>query len=226
MVTIENLSKNFGKKIVLKNINLTLDKGKIYGVVGVNGSGKSTFFNCIAGLHRFSGKITATIPELKNKIGFLPTEPYLFSKITGKEYLELLLLSRGDQVTNIERKNIFELPLQQYASTYSTGMKKKLALTAILLQKNDFYILDEPFNGVDIQSNQIITEIILKLKSLGKTVILSSHIFSTLTDTCDYMLVLENGQINTIVNKLDFKTLESDMKAYSIQNKIELLELQ
>jgi ABC-2 type transport system ATP-binding protein len=65
---------------------------------------------------------------------------------------------------------------------------KKLALTAILLQENKFFILDEPFNGVDIQSNIIITEIIIKLKELGKTILISSHIFSTLNDTCDEIL--------------------------------------
>jgi ABC-2 type transport system ATP-binding protein len=65
---------------------------------------------------------------------------------------------------------------------------KKLALTAILLQENKFFILDEPFNGVDIQSNIIITELIIKLKELGKTILISSHIFSTLNDTCDEIL--------------------------------------
>jgi ABC-2 type transport system ATP-binding protein len=125
----------------------------------------------------------------------------------------------------LDDKNIFDLPLNQYASTYSTGMKKKLALTAILIQKNNLFILDEPFNGVDIQSNIIITEIIHRLKELNKTVIISSHIFSTLNETCNAIFVLKNGEISKKVLKEDFKKLELEMKMFSIGNKIDKLEL-
>jgi ABC-2 type transport system ATP-binding protein len=104
-------------------------------------------------------------------------------------------------------------------------MKKKLALTAILLQKNDLFILDEPFNGVDIQSNIIITQIIDKLKELGKTVIISSHIFSTLADTCDEIYLMKNGEIIRKVNQKDFNNLETEMKEFSIGNLIEKLDL-
>ena len=104
-------------------------------------------------------------------------------------------------------------------------MKKKLALTAILLQGNEFFILDEPFNGVDIQSNIIITEIIHKLKALNKIVIISSHIFSTLSDTCDEIHLLRNGQFIKSVQKTDFHILEAEMKQITIGNKIEKLGL-
>ena len=129
------------------------------------------------------------------------------------------------KITNIEDKNIFDLPLNQYASTYSTGMKKKLALTAILLQKNNVYILDEPFNGVDIQSNLIITEIIKRFKELGKTVIISSHIFSTLAEVCDEIYLMKHGEIIKTVEKKDFNNLEKEMKEFTIGNKIDKLEL-
>jgi len=115
--------------------------------------------------------------------------------------------------------------LNQYASTYSTGMRKKLALTAILLQGNDFFILDEPFNGVDIQSNIIITEIILKLKELDKIVLISSHIFSTLSDTCDEIHLMSNGSIVKSVQKEEFLALETEIKQITIGNKIEKLKL-
>ena len=133
--------------------------------------------------------------------------------------------ARGKRNINIDQKNIFDLPLNQYASTYSTGMKKKLAITAILLQENEYIILDEPFNGVDIQSNIILTEIILKLKELDKIIIVSSHIFSTLSDTCDEILLLRKGEQIKSVQKVDFKTLEEEMKEITIGNRIEKLEL-
>ena len=104
-------------------------------------------------------------------------------------------------------------------------MKKKLALTAILLQKNNVYILDEPFNGVDIQSNLIITEIIKRLKELGKTVIISSHIFSTLAEVCDEIYLMKHGEIIKTVEKKDFNNLEKEMKEFTIGNKIDKLEL-
>ncbi|MBL7831342.1 MAG: ATP-binding cassette domain-containing protein [Saprospiraceae bacterium] len=225
MITVRNLSKNYGANKVLKNINIQFDKGKVYGIVGENGAGKTTLFRCIADFENYEGEIISNPNPIKNHLGLLLTEPFFFQKITGKEYIQLLCNARNIKTTDIQERNIFDLPLNQYASTYSTGMKKKLVLTAILLQGNDYFILDEPFNGVDIQSNIIITEIIHKLKELDKTVIISSHIFSTLSDTCDEIHLLSNGSFIKSVQKADFSALETEMKQMTIGNKIEKLEL-
>jgi ABC-2 type transport system ATP-binding protein len=104
-------------------------------------------------------------------------------------------------------------------------MKKKLALTAILLQRNEYFILDEPFNGVDIESNMLLTEIIHTLKKLGQTVIISSHIFSTLSDTCDEIFLLNDGAIMKSVQREEFPALETEMKQMTIGNRIEKLGL-
>ena len=225
MIHIKNLSKSFGNKEVLKNIDLEVKKGKVYGIVGENGAGKTTLFRCISGLEKYNGTIDSGVDSLKDHLGLLLTEPFFFSKITGKEYIQLLINARNIKLTDIEDRNIFDLPLNQYASTYSTGMKKKLALTAILLQQNDLYILDEPFNGVDIQSNQLITEIIHKLKSLEKLVIISSHIFSTLAETCDEIFLMKEGKVIRKVIKEDFNKLELEMKSFTIGNRIDRLRL-
>jgi ABC-2 type transport system ATP-binding protein len=118
---------------------------------------------------------------------------------------------------------VFELPLNQYAETYSTGMKKKLALLGILLQKNDILILDEPFNGVDIHSNMIIAEIIKRLKNSNKTILISSHIFSTLSENCDEIHLLKNGAIDRTVHQDAFGTLENEMKDFIVGNRLEKL---
>lgn len=227
MIEIKNLSKSFGTNHVLKNINLTLEEGKVYGIVGENGSGKTTLFRCLTGLELLDdGDIISPFKILKNHLGFLPTTPYYFPRITGREYLQLLCNARNIKIDNFDEKNIFDLPLDQYALIYSTGMKKKLALIGILLQQNDVFILDEPFNGVDIQSNIVITEIIHKLKSLGKTIVISSHIFSTLSDTCDEIHLLKEGKFVRKVFKDEFGVLEQEMKDITIGSSIEKLNLQ
>lgn len=225
MIEISNLSKQYGAVQALVNVNIRFDEGQVYGIVGENGAGKTTLFRCIAGLENYEGQIVTDTEPLKNYLGFLPTEPFYFSKITGTEYIQLLCNARGKKIKDIEEKNIFDLPLNRYASTLSTGMKKKLAIMAILLQENKYFILDEPFNGVDIQSNLILVEIVHKLRELKKTVIISSHIFSTLSDTCDEICLFSKGKFIKSVKKEDFSMLEADMKEFSIGNKIEKLKL-
>jgi len=223
-IIIKSLSKSYGNNEVLKNIELTFKKGTISGVVGKNGSGKTTLFKCIAGLEDYNGNIGYDNGILKNKLGFLPTNPYFLSKITGFEYLQLLCNARNINI-DINDKNLFDLPLNQYAETYSTGMKKKLALTGLLIQNNEIYILDEPFNGVDIQSSIIITELLIHLKKLNKIIILSSHVFSILTDTCDNLYYLKENKIIKTADRSSFYTIENEIKKDIILNNIDKMGL-
>lgn len=221
MLRIEKLSKSFGKKTLLQSISLQLKSGEVHGIVGENGAGKTTFFKCIAQLESHQGTVVFSDASQTPSIGFLETNPQFLSKMTGKEYLQLLCNARNINAVNFEDSNLFDLPLQQYASTYSTGMKKKLALTGILLQQNDIFILDEPFNGVDIQSNILIKEIIKKLQEKGKIILLSSHIFTTLQDTCDFLHYLKAGKIEKSVEKEKFPFIEELMKDAALHNKLQ-----
>ncbi|GAA4111919.1 ABC transporter ATP-binding protein [Aquimarina addita] len=225
MISVNLISKSYGAKQVLNAINVSFKPGEINGVVGENGAGKTTLFSCIAGLEAYKGQIDYNQVSIKSRVGFLPTNPHFLSKITGKEYLQLVCNARKVKLTDFKEQNIFDLPLQQYAETYSTGMKKKLALTGILLQRNDIFILDEPFNGVDIHSNIMINQIVMRLKALNKIVVLSSHIFSTLHETCDYLHYLKQGSIIKSVDKTAFDTIEKDMKSSGIDARIDALNL-
>lgn len=225
MIEIRKLSKSFGPTEVLADINLELKKAKIYGVVGENGSGKTTLFKCIAGLEDYDGNIKSEFKPLKNHLGLLLTEPYFLSKITAREYVIMMCNARNKSYDQLDKKNIFDLPLDKYAKQYSTGMKKKLAILAVLMQGNDVFILDEPFNGVDVQSNILISEILMELKKLEKTVLISSHIFSSLTDICDEIFLLKNGEINGVYAKGDFNLLRREMNEKAIGDRIKDLEL-
>lgn len=219
MISIQSLSKSYGSHRVLTNIQLNFRPGEINGIVGENGAGKTTLFKCMAELESYEGEVTYDRGILKNKMGYLPTDPFFLSKITGEEYLQLLCIARGITKVKIREANLFDLPLHEYAENYSTGMKKKLALTGLLLQKNEVFILDEPFNGVDLHSNLIIDEVLAKLKELNKIVVLSSHIFSTLK-SCDWLHHLKDGRIISSVSKEGFESIEQEMKKEGISRKV------
>lgn len=226
MIQLNSVSKHFGPKRIFENITTRFEPGKVYGIIGENGAGKTTLFRCIAGLEYHEGSIIADKKPLKNHLGYLLTEPYFFPKITGLEYLKLMTTARNQNIGKIDEKNIFDLPLSEYVSIYSTGMKKKLSLLAILLQGNDYFILDEPFNGVDLQSNLIILEIIQQLKQLNKIVIISSHILSTLKDSCDVVHFLDHGTFTHSFEAKDFDQLYKILNYEINSKKIELLNLQ
>ena len=225
MIEIKSLKKSYGKKDVLKGINLTFERGKVNGIVGENGAGKTTLFRCFTGLESYDGTMEFEAGLSKNNMGFLPTTPYMLSKITGLEYLQLMCNARNIKLSNIEDQNPFELPLDNFADQYSTGMKKKLALTAIFFQKNELFLFDEPFNGLDLQSNMLLKDIILKLRSLNKIVIVSSHIFSALGEICDQMHHLKEGKIIDSAFKADFKRIEDNMRNEDFRKRIDRLDL-
>ncbi len=224
MIAIDNLTKSYGKNRVLVDLQARFALGRVHGVVGDNGAGKTTLFRCMAGLETCEGRIEPAPALLRRNLGFLPAEPWYFPKMTGREYVRLLCSARGETARELDQRNVFDLPLDRYASDYSTGMKKKLALLAVLVQDNSLFILDEPFNGVDIQSNMIIMEIIHKLKEAGRTLIVSSHVFATLAETCDEIHLLRNGIVARHVERSGFKSLEEDLRAGSVRHKVDRLQ--
>lgn len=212
MISIEGLTASYQINYkVIDDLNLQLPAGQIHGIIGLNGSGKTTLLNTIYGLKKpDAGSITAFgEKKFRQKMSFLETENFFYSNITGREYIGLFTNEGFD----LEQWNkLFHLPLDQLIDNYSTGMKKKLAFLAIIKQDKPIMILDEPFNGLDIETGRITRSLLLQIKS-KKTILITSHIVETLTNLCDYIHYLENGKIQFSIEKEAFADFEKDLFA-------------
>ncbi|TAN10916.1 MAG: ABC transporter ATP-binding protein [Chitinophagaceae bacterium] len=226
MLTVNSLTVSYGKTTVLDNLNLEAEEGMIHGLAGINGSGKTTLFHTIYG---FIKPDTGSIqlngqPLSRKKIALLETQHYFYSNIKGKEYLNLFPDPGG--TFSIEPwQELFRLPLDDLIEDYSTGMKKKLALTGILKLDKPILLLDEPFNGIDMEAVRIIQLLLVRLKEKGKTIIITSHILETLTSICDHIHILENKNITRNYRKSDFEKISQYLfgeMEEQLRNKINL----
>lgn len=211
IVKLENISKKFGDVTVLNNLSVSYSQRHIYGLVGENGAGKTTFFNCIMGFLDYDGNIEK---HADLRIGFMPAEPFFYPMISAYEHIEFCLKAKGVVVNRDEigeMNQLFDLPLSRYASKFSTGMKKKLAFMSLLLQKNDLVILDEPFNGVDLRGGINMRKIIKSEKEKGRTFIISSHQIASLHEICDSIDFLANHCILKHYTDEPVEVIEEDI---------------
>ncbi|MDR0754296.1 MAG: ATP-binding cassette domain-containing protein [Prevotellaceae bacterium] len=207
MISIDNIDVSYGKKKVLKNVSMKIEKGNVYGIVGLNGSGKTTLLNAIYGIKKVdAGTILQNNEKLsKQNIAYIETENFFYSYIKGKEYLNLINNKNFD--ADLWGK-LFNIPLNELIDNYSTGMKKKLSVLFGLKMNKNIYIFDEPFNGLDIESSQILKLVIKKLK---KTVIITSHIIEVLPDICDYIFYIDGGEVKRKYNISDFEKMKQQI---------------
>ncbi len=212
MIEIRHLSVSFGEHVVLSDLTTTFDEPGVHGLVGLNGSGKTTLFNVMASyLREKQGEVLRDDKKLHySDVAYLETNNYFFPDITGREYLSVFLQKNSRFKLEVWTE-IMHLPLDELVSNYSTGMKKKLALLGLLKVDRPVYILDEPFNGLDLESNKILEIIIGELKASGKTVLLSSHILSPLLSVCDSIQFLEKGSIKRTFGKTEFPMIEHEV---------------
>lgn len=196
MLCLQNVSYRYGNVEALRGVSLNIPAGEIHGLIGMNGAGKTTLLQLIGGLLKLQqGTITWQGQAItQRQVAFLPTHNYLYSYITGKEYLALF----GAQNPNADFESlnrIFKLPLLRLVDQYSTGMRKKLAFMGLMALNRPVFVLDEPFNGVDMEGVLAFREAIRRLAQTGKTVLLTSHIFESLTEVCQQIHYLNKGAI-------------------------------
>lgn len=214
MLKIKNIDFSYGKEQVLHNASLHIKAGNIHGILGANGAGKTTLFQIIYGLLRpSSGEVIFPDRSIDtSQIGFLETEPRFYPYMKGAEYIDLL--SHENAAFDVDLWNeIFKLPLNKLVDTYSTGMKKKLALLGIISQDKPVKLLDEPFNGLDLETVENLNLILEELKKKNKIIVLSSHILEVLKINCDEISFLNKGSVQRTFSKSEFDNLDQYIKS-------------
>jgi ABC-2 type transport system ATP-binding protein len=210
MINIKKLTVSYQNKEILKDIDLDFNKDMIHGIVGLNGAGKTTLLRSIYGLKDIDkGEVIINFEKSTKPIAFLETMNYFYPKINGYEYLKFINNGKNE---NIDLLNtLFNLPLKKLIEYYSTGMKKKLAFLGVLSLQRPILFLDEPFNGIDLESYETMKHIIPELHKKGKLIIITSHILESLTSICDCIHVLNNKKIIKTYFKNEFNQIESDL---------------
>ena len=206
-IKLENVSKRFKNENVLKGISYSFESGKIYSIVGRNGSGKSVLLKIIAGLYLqdkgnvlFDNKNYNMINEIPNNLGIVIEQPSFINDLTGLENLKLLASIRNvaterDIVESLETVNLKDDMNKKY-SKYSLGMRQKLSIAQAIMEQQKVILLDEPFNGIDRQSVVAIKEYLKRVKNEDKLIIITTHIMDDVVDLSDVMLNIEDGMLN------------------------------
>lgn len=221
MISLHEISIAYKKAhYVIEKLKIDFPPGLIHGIVGLNGAGKTSLLRTIAGqLKAVHGFLDYGIPGKPGKlVALMETDPFFYSYTTGREHLQLF----GSKDFDTDRWNaLFHIPLDEVIEHYSTGMKKKLALMALLKQNKPIMILDEPFNGLDMESSSVLKQLLLQFVP-NKTIFISSHILPTLTDVCDQIHYLETGKLISTTSRENFSDLTTFLESH-LQSKYKLL---
>ncbi len=209
VISVQNLDKNFGSFKALDGLNLEVKKGEVHGFLGPNGSGKSTTIRVLLGLLKKSGGTTevygkdpwSNANQLHKRLSYVPGDVNLWPGLSGGEIIDLFTDLRGKINKSLRDELIqrFNLDPTKKFRTYSKGNRQKVALISALASDVDLYILDEPTSGLDPLMESVFQEYVNKLKSDGKTILLSSHILAEVEALCDRVTIIRDG-----------KTIESD----------------
>ena len=212
LVRLLDVTKTFGPTTALRGITFTVPAGQICGLLGPNGAGKTTLFRLLMGilkatggslrvdgLDAFEDRVAA-----KRVIGFLPDEPVFYSYLSGRETLALSAAMHGLDAKaalaqlepTIARLRLAQ-DLDRFAEDYSRGMRKKLGLLLAMLHAPKLLVLDEPTNGLDVESTHLFYELILEAASRGTTILFSTHLMDHVARLCSHAVIINDGQVVT-----------------------------
>ena len=227
VIKVENLVQDYGHGRGVFDISFSVAKGEVFGFLGPNGAGKSTTIRHIMGFSRAqSGKTSvfglesfSNYHKILKNVGYLPGEIALPDGLTGWEFIEMMSDLRGgknkEEISKLLER--FSLDLSVETKRMSLGDKRKLAIVAAFMNDPEVLILDEPTSGLDpVMQNEFIS-FVKEEKERGKTILLSSHIFSEVEATCDRIAIIKEGKIVSQFNTLDLK--HNQNKVYQISLK-------
>lgn len=203
-VEISHVTKRFGEDLVLKEVNLALDCGKVYGIVGNNGSGKTVLMKCICGFMpattgtiRVFGKQIGKDVDFPERLGVIIEAPGFLTNLTGIRNLEILADMRR-QITKADariamKKVGLDPDMRKPVAKYSLGMRQRLGIAQAIMEDPQLLVLDEPFNGLDKNGVAEIRKILLELRTEGKTILLASHNEEDIRILCDEVYEMDGG---------------------------------
>lgn len=221
MIKIENVTKSFKGKTVVKNLNLSVGEGEILGLLGANGAGKSTTINMILGFTKAdSGSIIVNqkdvskdIKEVRKLIGYIPENVNLYPYLTGLENLDYfcklagLTYSKQELNEHLNSCGLQKEAYHQKVSGYSKGMRQKVGIAIAYAKKTKIYLLDEPASGLDPLASNELSLLLKKLVKEGATIIMASHDIFRVREVCHRIVILKNGNL---VKELDSKTVTAN----------------
>ena len=210
MLEARGLTKRYGGLLALDQVSFQLQRGEIVGYLGPNGSGKSTTVNIVVGLLEPSAGTIAldgrTLSEdpiaYKQKIGYVPEEPYLYTHLTATEYLTLVGRLRGIRQAVLEHRiarllTLFQLHDSRYSTmaAYSKGMRQRVLLAAALMHNPDLLVLDEPFSGLDVNAGLLFRALLALLAADRRMILFSTHRFDMVEKLCSRVVILSSGRL-------------------------------
>ena len=226
-VSVSNFKKNYGDTEAVRGISFSIDEGQIFGLIGPNGSGKTTTLRVLATLLQKSAgdvsvmgfDIASQEEDIRHIISYLPEDAGVYKNMTGRKYLDFIasffssknkdeILSRGLEIANLGKR------IEDRVQSYSKGMTRRLVIARALMTQPKLAILDEPTSGLDVLNAQQIRNIIKSTVTQGTTVLLSSHNMLEVEYLCDNIalvnkgLIVESGNPQALMQKYDAKNIE------------------
>lgn len=212
MIEIKKLHKFYGKKEVLKGVNLTINDGDIYAFVGSNGAGKTTTIKAMLGILPFEegdvlydGKSIKDEPlKIKQDLAYIPDNPDIYDHLTGLEYLSFIAdmyetdsKTKNENIKKYSKLLEIDKKLNDRIGSYSHGMRQKIVIIAALVHNPKVIIMDEPFVGLDPLSTHTLKEIMKELTKEGKIIFFSTHVLDVAEKLCNKIAIIKDGKILT-----------------------------
>lgn len=208
MLKVTDLKKTVGKRLILSEVSFSVEPGEIMALLGPNGAGKTTTLRILTGLIRAdSGSVLVhdrplSMSAVQTTIGYLPDEPFLYPKLSGREFLyyvaSIRRLDAGiaqSRVSSLTEYLELTDALDRLLETYSLGMKRKLALCAALIHEPEILIMDEPLNGMDPKSIRRVKDLLKGKVQVGHSILFSTHLLDIAQTLCDSVAIIDRGRI-------------------------------